>query len=727
MPIRTLLSVVGLVALICSWVSPARAQQTEERIADELLPIREPVEPPASLYGDLFDVSTTLELGGQFARVRGNNEVYRSHLNFSDGFRLFNFQTRGQGREGAFLSDFYLQMGGWGGDPQNWARFGASKDKWFDFKGQYRRQDYFWVFPGFARNQHRNDQERRLQSYDLTLLPRRPLRFKLGYTRNSSFGLALTTQDFSRDEFLVFEPIRNTYDEYRAGVEATYQRWNFFVEQGYRFLRNDRLITSSSACGSGVTAACVAAGTFDPGNDAGDPTVLTNLERNQPIRDRIKFTRATVVGRPRDDVEVTARVVHSDIDTDASRFERLFGSTFTGVDAVETFATLIEADRPYTTVDTSATWQPYRRLTVSNHFRFDQWNLGGAGTFTDFTFFPLLGSLSSEAVIEQRQLNLEGYRNRLEGRYDLNRFLSVRGGFEYQHRDVELVEWEFECADPGTVTAPFCPSIVDFDEERERIDLNSRSFLLGVIARPLPTLSLFFDLERGNATGVFTRLSANNVDRIRVRSKWEPTTGVRLMASWFVFDNTNLDLPIQASGLDQPGQHSVRNRGVSVDFQFFRFPRGYLNLGYSRNDVTAQSDVLFFPFFTPTIGRSLYVANDNYIYIDFGGRIAGNLWGDAGYRVVTTSGTFPPSDPVRVCDPFVPGSCDNTGGLAPLSVNPFGWGGLNYHQPHAALRYEVNETVSWKGGWRWYGYNQKLGTISDYKAHIITTSLVLTF
>ena len=78
------------------------------------------------------------------------------------------------------------------------------------------------------------------------------------------------------------------------------------------------------------------------------------------------------------------------------------------------------------------------------------------------------------------------------------------------------------------------------------------------------------------------------------------------------------------------------------------------------------------------------------------------------------------------CTPFF-GPCDNTGGLAPLAINPFETGGLNYHQPHAALRYVFSDNLSWKAGWRWYGYNVKHGTLSDYKSHIITTSLALTF
>jgi hypothetical protein len=52
---------------------------------------------------------------------------------------------------------------------------------------------------------------------------------------------------------------------------------------------------------------------------------------------------------------------------------------------------------------------------------------------------------------------------------------------------------------------------------------------------------------------------------------------------------------------------------------------------------------------------------------------------------------------------------------------------MNFHQPHLMLRYVVNDNLSFKGGWRWYGYNLKLGTESDYKTHIVTTSMVVSF
>ncbi|MFQ5722843.1 MAG: hypothetical protein ACE5G6_00010 [Terriglobia bacterium] len=709
MRIPTLVALCGALALLAPpLASPAHAQQTQKRSEVELMPVEPPPEPLAPQPWGLYDLSLTLEFGHQQSVVKGNNDVYRSHLNYSDGFRVFNFNLRGQGRDGAFLSDFYLQGAGWGGDPSNWLRYGASKDKWFDFRATYRRNDYFWVFPGFARDQHTNDQQRRWQTYDLTLFPKQPVRVRLGYSRNSSFGFALTTQDFSRDEFLLFEPLRQTYDEYRGGVEWTIRPWNFFFEQSYRFLRNDRFLFLPDA--------------FNPGNDPTDAAFLTDLERRQPIRARIPFTRFTIAGRPHPTLDVTARIVHSKVEIDATRFETAAGRTFLGADVQETLTSALDADRPYTVADASATWRPLPRLTLSNDFRFDQYDISSAGAFGEFEFFPLLGTSNIEQVDQLRQLNLRGFRNRFEGRYDFTRWLGARAGFTVHHRDVQVVELELE------------DGIVE-EQEKKNFNLNTRSFLLGLHVRPRRTLSLFFDLERGNATGVFTRVSPNNFNRIRLRGRWEPVEGVKLNASWFVFENDNFNLPTSVelfgSDLDvnPDGRHSFRNRGVAVDLQLTRFQRAYLNLGYSRNDITSRTDVAFFNGFTfplgfvPQGGESVYIANDNYAYLDFGGRLVGNLYGDAGYRVLFTTGTFPASDPLGVCDPLGSGSCAATA-LGPLEMNR---GGLNFHQPHVALRYAFSDNLNWKAGWRWYGYNVKGGTLSDYKSHIVTTSLVLTF
>jgi hypothetical protein len=73
--------------------------------------------------------------------------------------------------------------------------------------------------------------------------------------------------------------------------------------------------------------------------------------------------------------------------------------------------------------------------------------------------------------------------------------------------------------------------------------------------------------------------------------------------------------------------------------------------------------------------------------------------------------------------PFTVQQCDNAA-LDPFLIFS---GGVKYHQPHLGVRYSFNDNVNWKAGWRYYDYNQRGGTFSDYNVHIITTSVILNF
>ena len=684
---QTAVVLSGLLILVApSLAGPAAAQQSKKASDVDFLPV-EPPQERAYRPWDPYSLSVRLEVGGQIVDVSGNQDVYNSHQNYRDGFRVFDFNIRGKGQNGALLTDFYVDGGGWVNEPYSWARFGFSKDNWFDFRGSFRESEYNWLFPGFARSQHANDTERRLQTYDLTLFPKKKVRVKLGYSRNSSFGLALTSLDFSRDEFPLFEPIRQTYDEYRIGAEWTVARWNFFTQYNYRFVRNDREFSLVDD--------------FDPGNNPTNNTSLSRADRLHPIRAKVPSVRFTVAGRPRDTLEVTARILYSDISMDATRDELNVGIDRSGNPTEITTGTTAEGSRPSTVADGAVTWRPVRGLSISNTFRFNQFTIAGFQMTGFSTFDPVGGTTTLSGETFQSLLKFKSYLNRLEGRYDFNRSVGVRVGYLYTTRDVSMQHIEDGVPEP-----------------LEDTELDTNTLLLGANFRVNRKFRLFFDWEHGTFDNVFTRLSAADIDRVRVRTRWQPVRGVRFNTSWFLFDSTN---PNPLINSDQ------ENRGYSLDFQFSRFDRGYLNLGYARNDINSVTDIEFFIGGGLGLQRatSIYVANDNYAYADFGGRIVGNLYGDAGYRVVFNAGTFPASDPVGACvTGEVGSSCDNTPVLDPLNLNR---GGLNYHQPHAALRYAFSDNVSWKAGWRWYGYNVKQGTLSDYKAHIVTTSLVLNF
>ena len=189
MRLRTVVVLFGLLAMVVSLSSePALAQQTQKRSEVEFMPV---APAPERIYRpwDPYVLSFALEVGGQVATVDGNHTMYDAHQNYGDGFKVFTFNLRGKGQDGALFSDFFVEGGGWGvNEPYSWTRFGFSKDKWFDFKGKFRQSEYDWFFPGFARSQHFDTNQRRLQNYDLTLLPQRRFRVKLGYRRNSIFG-----------------------------------------------------------------------------------------------------------------------------------------------------------------------------------------------------------------------------------------------------------------------------------------------------------------------------------------------------------------------------------------------------------------------------------------------------------------------------------------------------------------------------------------------------------
>lgn len=739
---RILIVLIGLLVLLAS---PALAQQSQKRSEVELLPVGPPAKELTPKTWRLYDFHTTMEIGGQFADRHGSLEVYRSQVNYTSGARLFGFNFEGKARDpNALFTRMYFQAGGWGGDPYNWFRYGLSKDKWFDLKADYLRSDYFFIIPGFARNQHRNDQQRRRQNFDLTLLPQRKVRFRLGYSRNSSFGPTLTTYDFSRDEFTMFEPLRQTYDEYKIGADWNIQRWSFFFDYSWRHFRNDRFLE------------VVTPPVPNPGNSVPPPatnTAFLNVaNRFYPGRGHIPYVRFTIAGRPHRTLDVSARILYSRAKFDYSRFELNDGRTYdpSGAPVSVLITSLLNSlgstIRPNTVADLSVNWRPVPKLTISDTFRFNGFNISGGDVTNTSTGCSAVSTACVSGSSAENLINLidvDYFVNRFEIRYDPVRWLGLRAGERHAHRDTRMVHNTFDCA--GAFLPGCTGGTLTFDQEIEPATRVTNVLLLGGDFRPHRTFGLFVDYERGGIDSTFNRIRRGHRVTARVRGRWEPTPGVRFNASWVQFD-------LRAPSPDVDSNQ--RNRGFSLDFGLTRWQRFYWDIGYSRNDVSSFTDIgrrtggAFLLVDGPTgvdctlsggvwlrsttLGLpcrpSTYIDNNNYAYFDLGGRLVGNLHGEVGYRVFSASGTYAPSDPEGTCPLIYFGPCSDFPSLLPtFPVIRVEWGGFNLHEPHAQLQYVFSDNVSLKAGWRWYGYNVKRGSLSDYKAHIVTTSLVVKF
>ena len=105
---RTRTLIVCCVSLLLFTVvatTPVWAQQTQKRSEVELWPVG-PAEEVSYRPWDPYNLSVMLEVGGQIADVKGNHDVYDTQQNYRDGFKVFGFNLRGEGKDaGAFLTD----------------------------------------------------------------------------------------------------------------------------------------------------------------------------------------------------------------------------------------------------------------------------------------------------------------------------------------------------------------------------------------------------------------------------------------------------------------------------------------------------------------------------------------------------------------------------------------------------------------------------------------------
>ncbi len=177
---------------------------------------------------------------------------------------------------------------GYGGDPNDVTRLRVEKNKWYDFRLLFRRDKNFWdynlfanplnpaslnppgslstgcfvgppttVFPQGApafcstpavpQNHSLNslDLVRRMQDYDLTLLPNSAVQFRLGYSRNRNEGPSLFTTDGGT--ISAFNQTNSyTTNAYRAGVDIRIlPRTTFSFDEFLSYFKQDNVVTDN--------------------------------------------------------------------------------------------------------------------------------------------------------------------------------------------------------------------------------------------------------------------------------------------------------------------------------------------------------------------------------------------------------------------------------------------------------------------------------------------------
>src|SRR5215813_11260344 len=251
-----LLTLLVMVAMAQSSVEKGETSQQAREPESELERARaivakpsenKPARPETGRMWGVYSTTTTFEIGRRFVDTGGSRDRYLSDVNVRDGFRLLEYSTDMRAQPGAgLLFDFLkAEVSNAGGDQSQTFSLRMDKTRAYRFDGHVRRFNYYRSpGPNFALGFRNSDLRQQVSDFNLKLFPQRAIHINAGYGRSMAKGRYNPSYSFERDLFQLLGETRWEANDYRLGMDATYRKWDFGVEQLYRNFRSDPNINS---------------------------------------------------------------------------------------------------------------------------------------------------------------------------------------------------------------------------------------------------------------------------------------------------------------------------------------------------------------------------------------------------------------------------------------------------------------------------------------------------
>ena len=679
----TLLFLLGFLLGLVLLASDARAQQPEADKSKTQPPAASGQNGPEAPY----TVNSSIEFGVRGIVIDGNADKYRSDLNYTPGFRIFDssFMMKSKDNSGPVLDTLMVSSFGWGKDPNKYLRVNAEKTKAYRFDANYRRFDYFNDLYNFALGQHTANTEFRQGDFNLTILPQNEkLKFNLGYSLDRNSGPSVSTFRFNGDEYPAAVPVRMAADEYRAGVDAKLWVFDLSFMQGWRFFKEDNqyLVTVPNA-----------------GNNPTNTAKINDFYRNAPTRGDTPFTRLSVHTLIKKKLDFTGRFVYTSGSTNYTFFQNGHGTDSSGNNITSDVITQAgSAKRPNAMGDLALTFYATDRFRISETFRVNNFRINGGDLLLE-TLLRTKTSAGGTTVLPPVTTNLLSFRtidyrrylNTIEGDFDINSRLSIHAGYRYADRHIELGSSDI------TVGAAANP-------ELQKVDNSTNTFIFGFKAKPVKIWSLYMDLERGSADNVFTRVDNYKFTNVRVRSILRPNRTLSFNASVITKNNSN---PAISEDNRNFGAN-IKSRVLTSSLDWSPNERFSLNGGYTRTNVTSDADIILFLANVQTFGQSRYFMRDNFVFVTGYVQLSSRATLFGGYRVHNDPGQ---------------GSRLST---ASLLIGSFPY---EMQSPEAKLVFRLHKNVDWIAGYQYFDYELPAPNTSKqfYHAHLPYTSLRIYF
>ncbi|MDQ1592247.1 MAG: hypothetical protein QOG71_2874 [Pyrinomonadaceae bacterium] len=731
----SLLSLVLLLLAVAVNAQTPRTSPTPHTTATPAPQDAQPATPAAEVTAGNYNIITSIELGVRGLSVDGNDDKYRSDLNYRAGFRLFdsNFLARAKDGTGGWFDSLLVNSTGWNADPHGSLRINAEKSAWYRFNANVRRNTYQNRLVNHALGQHIRDTRHKFGDFDLRLLPRnRFINFSLGYSFDRNSGDGLTTFNYSNltasrgsaftvrggDEFAVNRTTRTRADEYRAGVEGRVGKLDLGFLQGIRTYADDSQDFINFA---------------NQGNNTANTAALLTFQRDMPMHGRAYFTRLNAHTNIARRLDITARYTYTHARTRFNLIETDTGRTAgTGANPLAnalTYSTIItfpgETVRPSHLGEIGMTWMVTDKLRISETLRHNSFRNEGDHVYNEITsafrangtplFTPAPAAF---AVPIARTLEYSRLYNQLEADYQFGPRLAVHFGHRYANRHIDTLNLG------RILPAPIvnAPGVVSEEEFR----FHSNSFFGGFKARPVKQWTLYFDAARGESNDVFTRLDNRKSVNFRVRNRITPARGLGLNVSFITRDNDNpgetvVDRTLVGPQSSRQFDVQTRDRNFSTSLDWTP-PAGRYSLSAGYTHLNAESDaaIAFFPLPAGCVGttavplppcaegRSRFYLRDHFFYFNANVQFHERFSAFASYRISKDTGQGD-----RLSD--IPNR---------LFVGSYP---LSFQSPEARLVFKLSRNVDWNVGYQYYAYRERFSNAQNYRAHLPNTSLRIYF
>ena len=691
-----------------------------------------PAQAPEGWQNGGYLIHQSIEAGFRISDTTGSQEMYDSLVNLHTGPRILEqtLSMHSTTHETLLFDNLFISSFGWGGDPNNTLRVRIDKNKWYDFRSSFIRDQNYFNYNLLANplnpptsspnipvlsSPHNFGTTRRMSDLDLTLLPQSRISFRLGYSRNNMTGSSYSSLN-NGAVGLLSQPWNTTLNSYRFGVDYKFlPRTVISYDQFLDYYKGDtswQVAPFVSALVPGTSSTVALGLPFNTvggtpcAPPAGQPLIdstgtLTNIAcngyfnytRSDLVRTSMPTERVSLHSNYFERLNFSASYAYSSAHMNAPLDEFFNGLVSRSELRQSTDTGPAEAKRISNVADLGATFHFTKHLRLVETFRFWSYRIPQNFNLTETDWIipgvsscappacSLLTPISStvptvSTTSDQLSFNQKWTRNQVDLIWDASKRFGGRVGFRYDDRAFTRL---------NLTTAA-----------EDHIPIHGYTALLGFWLKPTTALRLNFDWENINNDNSVVLIGSRKESRYRFLANYTPKPWAVLGASMNLWQNSNGN-----AFTDYRGHN--RNYGFTASLA----PQEHLGFEFAFNSTDYLQNA--FICFSDADTSLSVVAN--------AGSCTANGYNDS-RNPLLTSGFYNSQTyyglasvmfrPIPRLTLQLGYSVTSVGGGTPQfnSLQPLGSLQYNYNQPLANLAVDLGHNLTARAGWNYYQYGE---------------------